>query len=45
MLAGWTLGAWSVVVIVPALLTAFSIFYYIKGDKNVEDNAVGKEKQ
>ena len=42
MFLGWTLGAWAVVVLIPGALTAFSIFYYLKG-KNESYEVYGEE--
>lgn len=39
---GWTFSAWLVVVIVPFAITAFSILYYLKGDKDVQHNLMEK---
>ncbi|MDQ0160455.1 hypothetical protein [Alkalibacillus salilacus] len=30
---GWTFTAWLVVVIIPAMITGFSIIYYMMGEK------------
>ena len=29
----WTLGAYMVVIVIPALCTAFTIVYYVMGNK------------
>lgn len=39
---GWDFSAWLVVVVIPFAITAFSILYYIKGDKDVHHNLTEK---
>lgn len=42
MLWGWDFSAWLVVVVVPFIITLFSILYYLKGDKDVQHNLTEK---
>ncbi len=39
MLFGWTIGAWLVVVVIPALLTIYPIMSYLKEKKEAEKDS------